>query len=423
MKKENCKATKGAWIIHHGRKLMCHIHGSGEFPAIDQAAKAATLLTKLGQADETEVSMTEVQAIAKASGVNPHHELTGLLQVLEKKRLIEKSDNQIAVLGVTTGSALVHAVHIYQDAKPASYEQASLNLAEIASDSPVRRSEVFERIGDEHKLSTVDVDEFLNQAETIGFVDKEGDGDDRLLYNGNLFRRDSVTKTHKVLESLIEKEKKLVNEIASQLSQRGCLIYEQVETILSKPLLDKLVAAGIYDLNEVTNEQGSHVYITAPSAFHKFVDPLVDDCFDMAKALVAALMYGMTLRPKSQGKIRMLSALLAKLIRGEEVGPATAIGRDYRVLEIDRVVKLRRSSKDSTQFSMKLLKKEVGELALHVLTQGDAYETSLTRLPASPMGAYIGPEASRTARRKIQSPRSKQNTRDILEAVRGGQLS
>jgi len=61
-----------------------------------------------------------------------------------------------------------------------------------------------------------------------------------------------------------------------------------VENILSKALLEKLVAAGLYDLNQVTNEQGSHVYVTAPSAFHKFVDPMVDDCFDMAKSLVAA---------------------------------------------------------------------------------------------------------------------------------------
>jgi hypothetical protein len=34
-----------------------------------------------------------------------------------------------------------------------------------------------------------------------------------------------------------------------------------------------------------------------PAAFHKFVDPLVDDAFDMAKALVAALPIRLTQTP------------------------------------------------------------------------------------------------------------------------------
>ena len=68
---------------------------------------------------------------------------------------------------------------------------------------------------------------------------------------------------------------------------------------------------------------------------------MVDDCFDMAKSLVAALFYGMSSRSSSQGRISMLPALLSKLIRGGEVGPATAIGQDYRVLEVNRVIKLR----------------------------------------------------------------------------------
>lgn len=422
MKKETNGETKGAWIIHHGRKLMFDTHGSAEFPAIDEAAKAATLLVKLGEADQIEVPMSEVKAIAVASGVNPRHELTGLLQVLKRKRLVDKSNGQISILGVTTRSALIHAVDVYQDAEPTPYEQASLNLAEIVSQSPVLRSNVFEKIGDEHKLTNSDVNDFLNRAEEIGFVDKEGNEDDGLLFNGNLFRRDSVMKSHKVLTSLKEDEQRLVNEVASQLSQSGCLIYEQVETILSKPLLDKLVAASVYDLNQVTNEKGNHVYVTAPSAFHKFVDPLVDDCFDMAKSLVAALMYGMTLRSKSQGKISMLPALLAKLIRGQEIGPATAIGQDYRALEVSRVVKLRQSHKGSSMFYMRLLKKEVGELALQVLTQGNAYEWSLTALPSAPMETYIGPEKCRTTLRNQQTAMSKKRTRDILEAIRGGQL-
>jgi hypothetical protein len=354
--------------------------------------------------------------------LNPRHELAGLLQVLERKRLIEQSDGELSVLGVTTRGSLGHAADMYQDAEPTPYEQASISLAEMASLSPVRRSEVVERIGDEHHLTKIQAGDFLNRAEEIGFVDKEGDGEDRLLFNGNLFRRDSITKTQKVLASLTDADQKRMAEVSEQLSKTGCLAISHVERSLSKPLLEKLVAAGVYDLNQVTNEQGSHVYVTSPSAFHKFVDPMIDDCFDMAKSLVAALFYGMHSRSSSQGRISMLPALLGKLVRGGEIGPATAIGQDYRVLEVNRVVKLRPDGTYPNRFFMRLLKREVGQLALHVLTQGNAYAQSLTELPGAPMSGYVGPEQSRTSVRRKQSTMSKRTTRDVLEAVRGGRV-
>lgn len=416
------KEVKGAWVIHHGRKLVLDVNGPAEFPAINEAAKAATLLTKLGQTNQATVTKAEARAIAVASGLDPRLELSGLLQVLERKRLIDQSTSEISILGVTTRGSLGHATDIYNEAEPSSYEEASITLAEIASEAPIRRSDVSQLIGDTHKFTTAQVGDFLDRAEGIGFVDKEGEGNDRLLFNGNLFRRSSVLKTQKVLSSLDQAEQRLVTEVAEQLSKSGCLSVQHVVRVLSKPLFEKLVAAAVYDLNEVTNEQGSHVYVTAPAAFHKFVDPMVDDCFDMAKSLVAALTYGMVSRSSSQGRITQLPALVSKLISGQEVGPTTSIGQDYRVLEVNGVVKLRPDVNHANRYYLRLLKKEVGELALQVLTQGNAYAQSLADLPSAPMAGYIGPEASRTSVRKNQSPLSKRATRDVLEAVRGGRI-
>lgn len=416
----NDKETKGAWIIHHGRKLVLDANGSAEFPALDEAAKAASLLTKLGQSGEDCILKTEVKAIAVASGLNPRLELSGLLQVLEKRRLISQSESEVVILGVTTRAALSQASDIFQDAEPSKYEQASLTLAELAATEPVRRKEIAEEIGDEHELARDQVNDFLNRAEEIGFIDREGEGEDKLLFNGNLFRRDSISKTQKVLSSLGEAERRLFQEVNEELARKGCLSYPAIEYKLSVPLFEKLIAAGMFDLNHVTNEQGGHVYVTSPSAFHKFVDPMIDDCFDMAKSLVAALSYGMTARTSARGRIDQLPALLGKLISGAEIGPATAIGEDYRVLEVNRVVKIRAHSSLARRFYMRLLKKEVGELALQVLTQGNAYSQSLSVLGSAPMSGYVGPEESRTTVRKRQSKMSKRTTRDILEAVRGG---
>jgi hypothetical protein len=41
------KQTKGAWVIHHGRKVSGDQRGASEYSAIDLAAKAASLLGRL----------------------------------------------------------------------------------------------------------------------------------------------------------------------------------------------------------------------------------------------------------------------------------------------------------------------------------------------------------------------------------------
>ena len=168
----------------------------------------------------------------------------------------------------------------------------------------------------------------------------------------------------------------------------------------------------------VHNPSGEYGFVTRPSAFHKFNDPLVDDAFDLAKALVAALFYGMSQSSASRGKITMLSALLRKLIAGYEVGPATAIGEDYKVLEVKGVIKVRPSG---WGYKMKLLKKDVGEMALKVLTTGDVFSDNVAFSPLpGKMSGFTGPEASRWTFRGKQEIESRKGTRDILETLRTG---
>jgi hypothetical protein len=414
------RETTGAWVIHHGQKIALNANAEADFPVIDEAAKASTLLVRLGQSQNDELSNKEVRAVATAAGINPRYQLDALLRVLAEKRLVEVSDNGVAVLGITSRGALGHASDIFDEAEPSPFEQASITLAEKASIAPVRKSELIEEIGDRHELTRSDVLDFFTQAEEIGFVDHEGDEGDRLFFNGNLFRRDSVDKSRRVLQSLSQPEAVLLLAFQERLKKAGCLTYENAESELGQSLLEKLVAAGVFDLNRVQNELGTHVFVTAPAAFHKFVNPLVDDCFDLAKALVAALTFGMKARSARDGRIEMIGALLRKLIRGDEVGPAPAIGQDYHVLEVQRVIKTRRAGSFTPRYFMKLLKREVGELALSVLSGSANTDVGLTDIPSASMSGYVGPERSRSGARKKQSELSKRTTRDLLESLRGG---
>jgi len=382
------------------------------------AAKTVGLLARLSENSEATLSADKVKAAAKVGNLNPKTELNSCLEHLEKRKLISVSNGgDVAVLGITGASALSHAADLFNDNDPDPVELASITLAEIASKAPISEKLAIEYVGDLHKLKGIAAQDFVHQASQIGFVDSEGSGDDKLIFNGNLFRRENATKVKKVIDSLSSEEQAKIIEFNDALKKRGAATLKDAKNILGDALFSKSRSAALYDVNIVSNESGEHAFVTSPGAFHKFSDPMTEDAFDHAKALVSALTYGMVHSSQARGQIWGIGLLLGKLIRGEWVGPATAIGNDYQALELERVVETKPAGYG---FRMRLLKREVGVIALEVLQGRSAAATALETLPSAGMRGYIAPEVARVRFRRSQSSVSKAQTRSLLSAVRGG---
>jgi hypothetical protein len=395
------------------------VNGAAEFPALDAAGKAAALASQMAATSEVTLDNAQVTALAKSAGLS-RIELPELLRVLQRRRLVDISANgDVEVLGLTSRATVRHAAEIFEEQDPTPEEQASIVLAEVTSAAPVPQAQLAEFVSDEFKLDTAQCRELLLRSETVGFVDAEGQNADKLFFNGNLFRRDNLVKEKRVLDSLSGAEQTKVAELDEKLARCGCLDVNTVEVFLGKPLFEKLRAAGMYDVNHVANQLGEYGFVTRPAAFHKFSDPLVDDAFDLAKALVAALSYGMTQSNSSRGRIEIIGALLRKLINGEAVGPATAIGEDYRILELKGVIQLTKAP--SYGYTMRLRKRDIGEMAFKVLITGEAASTNVVDRPLpGAMTGYAGPEETRSAFRRKQKdiPVSRRGTEDVLQALR-----
>lgn len=227
------KQTDGAWIIHHGQKVAADVDGASEFPALDTAAKAASLLSQLAATDEITIAKPQVEALGKAAKLNPKTELPSLLDILEKKKLVDVGKKgDVSVLGITSRATLQHASDIFYEQDPTKEEKASLALAEEGSKEPVPAKRMREYIEDTYKISKSSTSDFLSRAEVIGFVDAEGKSDDKLYFNGNLFRRDNVSKTRRVLDSLSEAEGKKAAEIEALLIKNGCVGLDEAEKVL-----------------------------------------------------------------------------------------------------------------------------------------------------------------------------------------------
>lgn len=413
------KKTQGAWLLHHCRKLQ--VTTNQDFDAIAFAGKTGTLLSAISAEKQGVVPQTRLEALARANHISPKTEMPAIVAELARQRLVMPGSGGIEVLGLTGHAVLEHTARIFDESPHEVHEDAVILVSEIASENPTTDKAVSEFLSDHFKLSEPSVKATLNLAGTIGFFDSEPISDtEKLLFNGNLFRRDDARKINGVLSSMKPSEANLLQEVNSKLQETGCLLLETVSRMLGQELFARLHSIGLFDVSIVGNDQGKSHFVTRPAAFSKFSDSIADDALDLAKALVASLTYGMTVSSYYRGRIQVISKLMRKLINGYSVGPATAIGNDYQALELKGVVAV--SPAERGMFTMRLLKPEVGRLALAVIEEGDITAESVTHLPGARVTEYVVPEATREVQRKNASEAVKLNTRNLLQEIRTGGL-
>lgn len=416
------KKTQGAWVVHHANKLNQITASPPEFQEISFAGRCGVLLSSVGSSDEGEIPQSRFEALAKAAGINARLELPSIVGELERQKLLSRTAGGIHVLGVSTASVLEHTATIFEEAEPSSSAKAALEISERASELPLDGALALQYISDTYKIPSKECQALFDASTTIGFVDSEKvKGGSQILFNGNLFRRNDAQKMKAVADSLQGPDLTKFRQANSQLMAQGCMSLEELTLILSENLFKKLHSIGAYDVNTVANDTGSYSYVTRPAAFSKFAGgSIADDAFDLAKAFVTSLTFGMTRSGSGRGRITMINALMQKLINGYWVGPATAIGQDYKVLELRGVISLR--TEKSGMYSMRLLKRDVGELALKVINEGDVSAESLVSLPGASVTKYTPPEHSRVIARRDKSAPLQHSVGALLDSLRQGKV-
>jgi hypothetical protein len=396
------KGIKGAWLLHHDQKLL-NVRTT-EFESIVTAGRSARLLSIISREIENTVTRERVIELARGIGIRKI-EVDAFLSVLAEHGLIDNSDSGVAVLGVSQASLLDHASDIFEAQTPSGTDRAVVALSEIASSTPVRRSDCAEQISDEYKLSEAELEDVFLHAEHIGFIDYEQDGEERLYFNGSLFKRNSAAKSRLIIENLSPQEKKLLLEVEGALSARGCLLADQLRRQLGDKLWSKLHQIGFFEVSVVVNEHGVTEFVTKPEALAKYVPGGLADMLDDAKALASSLTYGIIKSPEYRGRIKDPSLLISTLIsRGYVEGRAAAIKQDYHVLERRGVVQV--TSTDGGN-RLTLLKQEIGKMARDLILRGDASATAAEFVATGHAPQFIGPEGSRMTERKKDVPEAK----------------
>lgn len=405
--------TIGGWLLHHDQKLLSS--KTVDFESIATAGRSTRLLSAISKEDAWSVDSGRIIELGRNLGIRKH-ELNGLLDILSSAGLVQVDAKGVTVLGVTQAKLLEHAASIFEAQEPQGLEYAVLALAELGSSSPLRRSDCTEELADTYKLSRVEIDDLFVQSEHIGFVDYEGKGEDRLYFNGSLFKRNHAEKAKKILDHLNDTERKNLLEADERLRERGCLPATSVMRILGEDLWSKLHQIGYFEVSTVSNEFGSTEFTTKPEALTKFVPSGLADMLDDAKALSSSLTFGILASPPERGRIKDPEVLMDIFInRGYVEGWASAIKKDYVPLEKKGVVK---TTTSSNGHRLTLLKPEVGNMAKELVLKGNAAKIAAELVVGNRKVGFSGPEALRIQERLKDVPEAKAAAARSLDILR-----
>ena len=421
------KSTKGAWLLAQSKSLDA-VTGpaAARLENISYAGRVGRLYNLLRRNMDYDPNPTidkeTVKRVCQLNNIDRSSRENGLKILAALGRIDVASNGVVNVLGATTKAVLELTTDIFTDAEPTKDEEAVLDLSERVAQQPVEREEAVEFVGDLYNIPADTASSLIDLCKSTAIIDEETARGSAILFNSNTFRDGQYAKkAFLVLEELTESEKRMFTEVQEKLTQNGALYDGEVSRILGEELYRRLVSVGLLDRMEVNNPRETVGYITSPNDFQKYGRPFEDDPIDDAKALLASLTYGRTRSSTERGKINLPDALLRALIAGREVGGegVPAIGEDYNVLEQRQVVKVTLNPRHPSRFTFRLLKKDVGELALTII-RGEAAAEEALLLDRSAATSFKGPPEVRAGVRERNSVQDKQFVGNALHRLRTG---
>lgn len=422
---------EGAWLVNISKHLVNFAPSNialSELENIFFAGKCGALLIKLS-ADETEqLTQVKVRAHARVCGISGA-ELPVYLEALRVEGCLDwNSTSQIhEVLPFSRERVLETTSRIFASSVNASKEEKVLpQLLEYCLLRPRLHSETKEFLSS--TLSEKDADHLLELVGTFNLLGVEvllkDPRIEKLYYNEYQFgEKDQVVKAGSALANLPAGQRDQLNHLLQQVASTPGAPPESIE--VTDEVKAFAVGLGLVEVSEVASPAGSAKFLTMPRLPVPSVGSqtanLEDDIFHHSKMLLSSLRFGELRSSPSRGKILEPYVLVRTLLERDRVGPCTAIGQDYVILEAEGVIKtIHAAARWGNQFYMELRRREPAEIVMNLLKSGGGSAIDATSLRGNlelPMH-YAGPETARPAAAKRIKNQNPETFRRFLEELR-----
>src|SRR5262249_38725093 len=115
--------------------------------------KCGVVINALAGSDDSSLPNEKINALCQANGISVRLELGSILNELERQRLIDKGENGIEILGLTSEQVLENTSVIFEESLPRPCERAAIDLSEQASNLPVQKGDAVEYVSDTYRIT------------------------------------------------------------------------------------------------------------------------------------------------------------------------------------------------------------------------------------------------------------------------------
>lgn len=422
---------KGSWIINtvkHTTGVRTDTVELNDLEVTERAGKAGILLGKLLGSKQEIINGKKLSVFARTANISPDAVKT-YAEILKKFGQVDyKTDrfgnvSELEIYCMTTEDAINTVSNIFEYYEPDEIERGNLESLKTTFELPTSEEELMHVLTSEKGISEESVNEILELESAFSLIKKERVENLDIYYNEYAFASDG-SKIAKAIASLPEKQRNDVDFVMGQVKRSQGFLAESLNNLIDPDIIMMMEGVGLLDGITVNSDFGKAVFYTTPQLIGPGIGTwkISTDVFNHAKVLLGCLRYGEYKSVSSRGAIYTSSKMMNivnKLIRGEWVGPCTAIGEDYKLLEIEGVITVKPYN---GMYKMQLRQIEVGKLVKQMLEYNMVVGDSVNEIDVFnnlPTG-YIAPEERRKAIQAERTAPVKKIQEKFVASIRTG---
>ncbi|MFE1078357.1 hypothetical protein ACFW31_07520 [Nocardiopsis alba] len=365
------------------------------------AMELASRLKGLRRIDNSEL----VRQFARQSGVPERVLISQVLPVLKQADVIDYSlenDGGLAHLeefvGVT-GNVIAQTFRVLDALGPANEEIALLQSIEIASWSPLTKTQHLDQIV-RRGLTEADAESGLSYSLAIAINRRINSTElnEQVIFNPHVWGTGQI-QIASFLRDLPPNERDALLGICEVATKRPGATLEQIggnSAIVSSARKVGLIQAATVKSSALGHNL-SQTYVFSPLIQTEDDQATTTEALHMRKLFLAHILFGQEKAQLGLGRIMNPVAIVRKLLNTGEVGPATNISTDYHMLEAHGVVRVEETA--GGRAFLKLIKEDIVRDGLDWLnaslgnTPGESADVpKLEHVP----GVFINPERDRS---------------------------
>jgi hypothetical protein len=296
-----------------------------------------------------------------------------------------------AVLSGTSG--------LFRSLDPTPEELAVMGIVDLGVQMPQLQSQILatKGLGDEQVITRA-----TGLAKAYKIVNVlEGPGISEPVIYSPLIWGDNISKAGKALSHLNPDRREtllaLINMIRTYQGMPRVTAAHWVMQNGQPDLVDFAVGVGLLDQTQITSADGqTREFLTTPHIYGELAVTQGKDVCDRIRLFLDSIRHGEYFGDWYTGKITDPARLLSKLIDKHQIGPCTAIGRDYQLVEKAGIVNVKPSTSKSGQFVMELVQKDTVQLVRDIVIQkSPALSAAPARSGMCSQSDFVSSEATR----------------------------